>query len=417
MALNVRRFSRKTKGKNAQVIVAKAINYTTQGTYVLFQANAALGEIGVFNADTNALITTLMTGTQKFFIAQKRTSGVFKTNTLDFSKIAAKKTLYVAPVLQSSYIGWNGTSGGLNTLTTNPSYKDEFALAIKETSEGTFPEPTWDYNYVATSSLDVADANVTVSAKLVAAINSPSNPLYKNMRMLVSAELLLKGTYSAFTLTGTTPTMTFTNGSTIATLGGTTPAFNGAIGDLLAFNASATPDQTNSNAYIIKGVSAGVSITLDRPFEGATVTLTQAQVQGTRLNKVTAVTAVGIHLTSLEADSTFKVLARNNFGNADVTYSAYTRGNGQDYQVQALELEGQTFAGDTAKNTQFSSFYGQQDTFVVSGETYDYTNIDFTLDFPTVMSEDQGVHKGFVVICSPKSGGNNQSNMNTIFGV
>lgn len=46
-----------TKGFNAEVVVAAPLAYTSQATYANFVANAAEGEIGIFNADTQALIT------------------------------------------------------------------------------------------------------------------------------------------------------------------------------------------------------------------------------------------------------------------------------------------------------------------------------------------------------------------------
>lgn len=51
------RYFKTTKGFNGEVIVAKGVAYTTDATYADFVANAVEGEIGVFNADTYALIS------------------------------------------------------------------------------------------------------------------------------------------------------------------------------------------------------------------------------------------------------------------------------------------------------------------------------------------------------------------------
>lgn len=47
-----------TKGFNAEVVVAAALAYTSQSTVALFVANAAEGEIGIYNVDTGALLST-----------------------------------------------------------------------------------------------------------------------------------------------------------------------------------------------------------------------------------------------------------------------------------------------------------------------------------------------------------------------
>lgn len=50
------RYFQTTKGFNAEVIVAGAVAYTSRATMALFVANAVEGEIGIYNADTDALI-------------------------------------------------------------------------------------------------------------------------------------------------------------------------------------------------------------------------------------------------------------------------------------------------------------------------------------------------------------------------
>lgn len=47
-----------TKGFNAEVVVAAPLAYTSQSTIALFVANAAEGEIGIYNVDTGSLLST-----------------------------------------------------------------------------------------------------------------------------------------------------------------------------------------------------------------------------------------------------------------------------------------------------------------------------------------------------------------------
>lgn len=68
-------------GDRAQVLLSLGVAYTSQATYALFVANSVQGEIGVFNADTLALISSggAVGGTVNVFIAVNRggTKGVF----------------------------------------------------------------------------------------------------------------------------------------------------------------------------------------------------------------------------------------------------------------------------------------------------------------------------------------------------
>src|SRR6266436_417862 len=55
-SLSKYRWQSNTKGENAEVLIAGAQAYTAQSTYALFQANAADGEVGIFDAATLALL-------------------------------------------------------------------------------------------------------------------------------------------------------------------------------------------------------------------------------------------------------------------------------------------------------------------------------------------------------------------------
>jgi len=94
-----KKFSRTTKGLNAEVYVGKNIAETAQTTYDAFVANAAAGEIGIFNNDTKAKITAAIPVGVTFFIAQKQSTGTKKSMPIKMSTVSAAKNLYVAPVL------------------------------------------------------------------------------------------------------------------------------------------------------------------------------------------------------------------------------------------------------------------------------------------------------------------------------
>src|SRR6478736_6504359 len=143
-----KKFSRTTKGLNTEVFVDKNIAETAQTTYDLFVANAAVGEIGIFNDSTRAKITAAIGAGVKFFIAQKQSGGTKKTQPMSINTVTSTKSLYVGPVLSKWFLGWNGTGGSLN-LAAAPAVNKVYDVTLLETTEGNEPYPTWEYQYVA----------------------------------------------------------------------------------------------------------------------------------------------------------------------------------------------------------------------------------------------------------------------------
>ena len=77
------RWQSNTKGENAEVLIAAALAYTSQATYALFQANAADGEVGIFDATTMALLAANgVIGTVKNLVGSTATgAGLITANT------------------------------------------------------------------------------------------------------------------------------------------------------------------------------------------------------------------------------------------------------------------------------------------------------------------------------------------------
>lgn len=86
--------------------VAGAVAYTTQATYAAFVTNAAQGELGVFDADTLALVSGAgaASTTENIFIAIMRDSGVERTPSFQIGQVTATRTAYSAPVKQVTNI-------------------------------------------------------------------------------------------------------------------------------------------------------------------------------------------------------------------------------------------------------------------------------------------------------------------------
>lgn len=408
-----RKFTRRTKGFNAQVFVVKAINYTTDATIGAFVDNAPEGELGVYDAN-NALHDNAITAAESFCIAMKMSDGnIKKTPLLKLSEVSVSKKAYVAPVKQVSAIGWTGTGGSLNAGTV--AARDNFELAIIETTEGFDPFPTWNFVYQAKT----GDAQIDVVLALAKDINNPNAQQYKNNEPLVTAAVKADATYSNAALTGTTPTLTFTKGSTAVVLGGTGgPTHNFAAGEYLSVAAGATPDDAIGNIYKVVAAVAGTGFTLDRPYEGATQTFSEAEAEGTRIKKAATFVAVGLVFTTIDNDVHFRIAVRERLEDATITYvTPYTKGVGTYEEVREDEIEGEIFEGDTAINSEFADKFGKQVVLSAAGETYDCYNIKYTKRKANLAPHDEMIHNGNIVLWVAKSSGDADTNLDTLFGL
>lgn len=184
------RFQRSTKGENAEVIVAKAIAYTTDANIADFQANAPEGEIGLFNADTNALLpgnAAIAEGTQ-YYTAIKRDGEVFRTTTTEYRKQRTRRIPYVAPVKQVTRIN---ISAALIAAIGTPKIGDTAEIVTIETTPGNEPYPQIPYMATVDGLGTTVDALLT---KIVAAINNPLNLLHKDDGLQYSATKAADGT-------------------------------------------------------------------------------------------------------------------------------------------------------------------------------------------------------------------------------
>lgn len=414
MATRPKRFTSKTQGLNAQVFVAKAINITTDATLALFLANAPLGEIGVYDG-SGALHTDAITSTEEFFFIIRTTQGIKRSNTYKFSQILSKsKKAYVAPVKQISGLGFDGTSGSLHA---EPIEKDQtYALKIIETTEGFEPYPTWSYEYTTVPDDEQIDV-MQALAKVMNDDNALENKL--NSRIL-TVKVKANATYGNYAATtGSTFTLVATNGSVELTYGGTTPTYDVTAGDYISFDAAATPTDSVGDVYRIDAVSA-TGFTLNRPYQGATQTFTEAEAEGTRVKKVTVIedNAVGLYMTTLEDHITFRIAKQEYLVDADVNYrTAMTLGSGLWWQVQDLEREGRTFAGETTQNAERSYKYGEQDSFVVADETYQYYLIEVLKYANGIAPEAQHGEKSTIIVAVAQSAGNVDSTLDTLFAL
>lgn len=93
-------------GNNIQGVISGAVAYTPQATYALFQANAAQGELGIFDAVALTLISGAgaASTTLDIFIAVMRDGAIERTPAFKIGQVDQTRTAYSAPVKQISNI-------------------------------------------------------------------------------------------------------------------------------------------------------------------------------------------------------------------------------------------------------------------------------------------------------------------------
>lgn len=104
-------------GQNAQVMIAGAVAYTAQATYAAFLANAAQGELGVFDATALTLVSGAgpASTSENLFISVMRDGAPERTVSFSIGSLGSiTRTVYSAPVKEISTITVN--KGGFAAL-------------------------------------------------------------------------------------------------------------------------------------------------------------------------------------------------------------------------------------------------------------------------------------------------------------
>lgn len=175
--LNKNKYWKTLLGINAEAFVAKAVAYTTDATYTLFQANAVEGEVGLFNADTNALYDGLAAAPAgaKVYFAIKRDGLVERSATFTIGTATIDRTAYVAPVAQVSDASFGGT------IVAGKAY----GIRIIETTPGYQQFPSWYYEVTSLT----GETLVQMVTRLIALINDTTNITNKGTDTIVTAAI------------------------------------------------------------------------------------------------------------------------------------------------------------------------------------------------------------------------------------
>lgn len=181
-------YFKSTKGYNAEVIVAKPLQYTAQAGLAAFVASAVEGELGIFNAKTLALcpgsVTPTAAGTE-IFIAQKRDGVIHKTNPFKLVSGIASYTPYVAPVKTKFTIDASSLPAAVKG--------NVYEIAIIELTRGGTRNHFWNFDETAKAG-DTVTAIITRLATRISDVNAKENYAYGKIAeaTVVSDDLVLE---------------------------------------------------------------------------------------------------------------------------------------------------------------------------------------------------------------------------------
>ncbi len=405
------RFYKTTRGKNAQTFVATDLVYTTSATYDAFVTAApaaANGTIGIYRADTGALVpntaTTYATdciagigGTNpniRFFVAQVN-QGVIRVSQ-QFSNvdiIARKFQTYVAPSRQISYMGYDYSSGSLNlgTVTAN----QIFSLTTIETTPAN--EPVVRNNYATVTKTAATQIEITYNALLELVLDINNQGKYQAINKnsvpnVASVDLVYGGSATITAITGTgnavfvknSPTITVTTHNVAA--GDWIVCSNSNVQTAATFNQmTAAASLTNNELYKVLSTTT-TTIVLDRPYSGENQTVAVANwgSGGSYFAKITNAAFVagtnilGLKFISKEFFTSFRLGYQEAFTATTVTYSnGFNGGNGVAIAIKDAEKEGYTFGGVQVYNRSFIEDFGIPDT--LTNQLRAYATLELTI--------------------------------------
>lgn len=402
-------YSKTLSGQNTKLFVSPAVQYTAQTTFASFVTSSAVvdGEMGVF-LDTGAIRSTALTAGLKFFIAQKRGGIINKTPIIEWDRLIRKvRTAYDAPVNQVSSIGYIGSgtldlsidftgASATNTIT--------LGLSARETTPGNMPFPVQE-GY-ATVNSTTAD-EYTALATIVSQLNGDYDYERTQPDRFVKAEIQMDGTRTALAANATV-----TNGRTLVTV----TAHALPVGTIVSLN---------NVVYKIATVIDANNFNLDRPYQGAsgTVTAGTSTSTGSSVTYVSGTNKVGVRLTTINVESVFKIVGIGNLYLSPVSaITSWKLGSGSGATVGEWEKNDAIFfdgVGST-HNAAFAADYGQPALFAVTSQTYDL----FFLDFATAITPSAGLPVGSspglerISFATPPTGASSPGDeLQTIFGL
>lgn len=382
-------------GVNAQVLLSLGVAYTAQATYALFVANSVEGELGIFNADTQALIASggaVATNINIFFAVNRGgTKGpwtavnsivpnVIETSiTFQLQNGTALRQPYDAPILQVTKVAMTSRASlTIGDLTYRAKAAGAAsAITITQVVAG------------ASTALSVSVAGNAITVNLATSAGSAAI----STAAQIAAAVIASGPASALVTIDVTGTGSNVQGaSAVANLAGGTAAATIVAGQIFNLSILETtvgyqPFPTWDYQYV--AIAGDTEDTVATKLVGY-INNTQSVQNRDRDLVVTAAYANGvITVTAIYFGSTFNVLLKGSQLEtiADVVpVQTAHAGSGTADQVRMFQQAGDVFKGVT---TQYPlqgaqpGDYGQPDDFVALNtvknfDIFSYSGIQYT---------------------------------------
>lgn len=140
------RFTKGTKGYNGEVFVIPSVAASAVADIEAFaEAATPIGQLAVFDANTNELVTAALEEGQEFYVAQRRTSAnstgaveIKRSSPYIYTKKGIFAVDYVAPVKEVKTITLPGYT---------PKQGDEITIKVIETADQSHVPPTFSFTY------------------------------------------------------------------------------------------------------------------------------------------------------------------------------------------------------------------------------------------------------------------------------
>lgn len=400
--------------KRVEAFVGSAVAYTDDTTYEAFITNAVDGEIGFFNADTKAVITTAIGATTTFFIALKRGGVIYKSTPSLRSQITPVKVAYTAPTKQVTDIGFGtkatltvqniiytaraGGTGGNSITVTNAVAGNNTALSVGVVGSA----------ITVNMSTNGGGASTATAAQVLAALKASAAAM-----ALVDVSL-----------TGDATTVQTAAGSTA--LAGGAAATAPVAGDayeltIMDLTTQAQPFPTFLYSYVAK---TGDTIATVYTALAAQINDAASFVNRDKDLIVTATTGTNLlTLTAKDYGTTFKVLLRSTLGTISSSSDRVKMklGSGFYEQVAELELVGDIYSGIQTQYPETHTApadWGAAPSLVLAANTYNmYQWSKIPWENSRTPHNQWSPGQKFYALAVPSNGTNPSSTVDTILGV
>ena len=275
-----------TQNSATRTLVGKRISRTASlAATQVSPTSIAAGEVVVTDAAGKILDSTTVLTAKEIVVVQGQgsTKPLIKSDVIKLGKlISYKGKKAAAAVEQVSFIGYNGTSGSIDAITSNL----YFARIAMLNEQNTFGNRTMYENFKYETGTSTSQKAVAQGLWLDA-IN------LRNAEQMYKFERISDGTQADWT--GTATHMYFTKGSsTVAftTTGGVASTGTIAVGDVIR--------AATGGVYIVTSGGTGVaSFTIDGKFQGATVELAGGATAASQAGVVATPVNWGIRITAV----------------------------------------------------------------------------------------------------------------------